>query len=136
MDYAEAITAERVRRVINGYGEGDKAVAGTGGGFDFYTVGDPIFLADDNLNEAVGLDAIRDYVAYSEGIPTTDRTIQDNPYTPHLLGLNTDMAWLLIMKPIVPPSWIWIIWQVLNLAMRNQITPLFMLTVVCWSPAS
>ena len=94
MDYAEAITAERVRRVINGYGEGDKAVAGTGGGFDFYTVGDPIFLADDNLNEAVGLDAIRDYVAYSEGIPTTDRTIQDNPYTPHLLGLNTDMAWL------------------------------------------
>ncbi|PZR21764.1 MAG: type III restriction endonuclease subunit M, partial [Azospira oryzae] len=26
MDYAETITAERVRRVINGYGEGDKAV--------------------------------------------------------------------------------------------------------------
>lgn len=94
MGYAETITAERVRRVINGYGEGDKAVAGTGGGFDFYTIGDPIFLPDDNLNEAVGLDAIRDYVAYSEGIPAADRTTQDNPYTPHLLGLNTDMAWL------------------------------------------
>lgn len=94
MDYAEELTAERVRRVINGYGEGDKAVAGTGGSFDFYTVGDPIFLPDDNLNEAVGLDAIRDYVAYSEGIPAADRTTQDNPYSPHLLGLNTDMAWL------------------------------------------
>jgi adenine-specific DNA-methyltransferase len=94
MDYAETITAERVRRVMNGYGEGEKAIAGLGGNFDFYTIGEPIFLPDDNLNEAVGLDAIRDYVAYSEGIPTTDRTTQENPYTPHLLGLNADMAWL------------------------------------------
>lgn len=43
MDYAETITAERVRRVINGYGEENKAVAGLGGGFDFYTVGEPLF---------------------------------------------------------------------------------------------
>lgn len=70
MDYAETITAERVRRVINGYGEENKAVAGLGGGFDFYTVGEPLFLEDQNLNEAVGVEAIRSYVAYSEGIPT------------------------------------------------------------------
>ena len=31
MDYAEQITAERVRRVIQGYGEGKQVVAGTGG---------------------------------------------------------------------------------------------------------
>lgn len=91
MEYAETVTAERVRRVISGCGEADKELAGN---FDFYTVGEPIFLPDDNLNEAVGLDAIRDYVAYSEGILATDRTSQENPYTPHLLGLNTDMAWL------------------------------------------
>lgn len=37
-DYAEQITAERVRRVIQGYGQ----VAGTGGNFDFYEVGKPL----------------------------------------------------------------------------------------------
>ena len=94
MDYAETITAERVRRVITGYDESTKTVTGLGGNFDYYTVGEPIFLPDDNLNEAVGINAIRDYVAYSEGIPNSDRTSQDNPYTPHLLGLNADMAWL------------------------------------------
>lgn len=31
MDYAESITAERVKRVIDGYGEGKNAVEGTGG---------------------------------------------------------------------------------------------------------
>jgi adenine-specific DNA-methyltransferase len=61
MDYAETITAERVRRVINGYGEGAKAVAGTGGSFDYYTVGATLFKEDKNLNEDVGEAAIRDY---------------------------------------------------------------------------
>lgn len=36
MDYADSITAERVKRVIDGYGEGKKTVEGTGGGFTFY----------------------------------------------------------------------------------------------------
>lgn len=94
MDYAETITAERVRRVMNGYGEGSKTVAGLGGSFDFYNVGEALFLPDENLNEAVGIAAIRDYVAYTEGIPESDRCAQDNPYLPHLLGLNTEMAWI------------------------------------------
>ncbi|MBS0308879.1 MAG: site-specific DNA-methyltransferase, partial [Proteobacteria bacterium] len=75
MDYAETITAERVRRVINGYGEGNKAVEGTGGGFDFHTVGTALFKEDKNLNEDVGADAIRDYVAYTESIPAEKRFI-------------------------------------------------------------
>lgn len=94
MDYVETITAERVRRVMSGYGEGSKAVAGLGGSFDFYNVGEALFLPDENLNEAVGIAAIRDYVAYTEGIPESDRCAQDNPYLPHLLGLNTEMAWI------------------------------------------
>ena len=36
MDYADSITAERVKRVIRGYGEGKNAVEGTGGNFSFY----------------------------------------------------------------------------------------------------
>jgi adenine-specific DNA-methyltransferase len=82
MDYAETMTAERVRRVMSGYGDDSKQVAGLGGSFDYYTIGEPIFDADDTLNEAVGIDAIRLYVAHSEGIPSEDRTTQDNAYTP------------------------------------------------------
>jgi adenine-specific DNA-methyltransferase len=92
--YAETLTAERIRRVMRGFGEGSKAVHGLGGGFDYYTIGEPIFHADDNLNEAVGTEAIRAYVAYSEGIPPVEQTTSENPHSPYLLGLNRETAWL------------------------------------------
>ena len=38
-DYAGDITAERVKRVAKGYGKDNKAIAGTGGAFDFYKLG-------------------------------------------------------------------------------------------------
>ena len=53
MDYADSITAERVKRVIRGYGEGKNAVEGTGGNFSFYDLGEPL-LVGDCLNEASG----------------------------------------------------------------------------------
>lgn len=65
-DYADSITAERVKRVMQGYGEGKKAVAGTGGAFDYYELGMPLFDENQNLNEAVGLERIRHYVYYTE----------------------------------------------------------------------
>jgi adenine-specific DNA-methyltransferase len=99
MDYADTITAERVRRVISGYGTGAKAVPGTGGGFDYCTLGEPLFLSEDQLNEAVGVEAIRAYVAYSEGIPEPERTPLDNPHTPYLLGLNRETAWVFYYEP-------------------------------------
>lgn len=99
MDYAQTITAERVRRVVAGYGTGTKAIPGTGGGFDYYTVGEPIFLLDANLNEAVGTEAIRGYVAHSEGIPTEDRATPQNPHSPFLLGLNGDTGWIFHYEP-------------------------------------
>ncbi len=97
-DYAESITAERVKRVMGDYGA-TKSIQGLGGGFDYYTVGEPMFLPDENLNEAVGTEAIRGYVAYSEGIPATDRTTPDNPHSPYLLGLNRETAWLFHYEP-------------------------------------
>ena len=99
MDYAETITAERVRRVMAGYGEGNKATAGLGGAFSYYTVGEPLFLPDDNLNEAVGVQVIRDYVAYTENIPQESRTTTDNPVSPYLLGQTPDAAWLFHYEP-------------------------------------
>ncbi len=66
MNYAEAITAERVRRVIKGYGEGKKLVEGLGGAFDYYELGEPLFLTDGNLNENIGVEKIREYIYYTE----------------------------------------------------------------------
>lgn len=62
MDYAETTTAERVKRIIKGFGETE----GTGGEFNFYTLGSPIFKEDNNLNEDVGEHKIREYIYYTE----------------------------------------------------------------------
>lgn len=98
-DYAETLTAERIRRITLGYGEGTKKIQGTGGGFDYYTIGEPIFLPDENLNEAIGPEVIRNYVAYSEGIPTEERANPENPHTPYLLGINRETAWIFHYEP-------------------------------------
>lgn len=125
MDYADSVTAERVRRVITGYSTSQKQeveifskklsaknlakggeilaeaqkvidnnqekfsdisnpkiidnclkvvakvaakehVSGVEGTFDYYEVGEPLFLDENNLNEAVGVKKIREYVYYSE----------------------------------------------------------------------
>jgi len=94
MDYAETITAERVRRVMNGYGEDTKAVAGTGGAFDYYTVGETLFLEDRNLNEAVGEAAIRNYVAYTESIPPAQQCGTDSAVSRYALGASDTALWL------------------------------------------
>ena len=65
MDYADSITAERVKRVIKGYGEGKNAVEGTGGNFSFYDLGEPL-LHGDVLNENVGVEKIREYVYFTD----------------------------------------------------------------------
>ena len=90
-DYADSITAERVKRVIKGYGKDKKAVEGTKGCFDFYTLGEPIFKTNGALNESVGADKIREYIYYSE----TQKTISkeqhnDNPY---FMGKHNDTAY-------------------------------------------
>jgi len=61
-DYAETITAERVKRVINGYGDKE----GTGGSFDYFELGQPLFIEAGVLNELVGIEKIRAYIWYSE----------------------------------------------------------------------
>ena len=94
MDYAETITAERVRRVMNGYGEGAKAVAGTGGGFDYYSVGVALFKEDKNLNEDVGEAAIRDYVAYTECIPNALQYGQASAVSRYALGASDTALWI------------------------------------------
>jgi adenine-specific DNA-methyltransferase len=65
-DYANNITAERVKRVAKGYGKDKKAVQGTEGAFDYYELGLPLFDDNHNLNEQVGAEKIREYIWFSE----------------------------------------------------------------------
>ncbi|WP_228292910.1 site-specific DNA-methyltransferase, partial [Acinetobacter baumannii] len=94
MDYAESITAERVRRVMEGYGEGNKKVEGLGGSFDFYELGDALFSESGLLNESVGIKRIRQYIAYSESIPLDNQLPIENEISPSALGLNQQTLWL------------------------------------------
>ena len=80
MDYADTITAERVKRVIDGYGNGKNAVPGTGGDFTFYDLGEALLLPNGNLNENVPTDKIREYVYYMETKEALSENSNGNPY--------------------------------------------------------
>jgi adenine-specific DNA-methyltransferase len=94
-DYADSITAERVKRVIDGYGEGKSAVEGTGGDFTFYDLGEPL-LVGDCLNEAVGTEKIREYVWYTETRQPFSPPASGNPY---YLGSSNDTGYYFYYEP-------------------------------------
>ncbi len=76
-DYAENITAERVRRVINGYGDTE----GTGGGFNFYELGTTIFNTKTGLlNNDADNEKIREYVWFAETHTPYSKTETSNRY--------------------------------------------------------
>ena len=77
-DYADSITAERVKRVIKGYGEDKKTVNGTGGNFSYYELGLPVFDGE-RLNSAVDEKEIRKYVYFSETRRELEKEKMDEP---------------------------------------------------------
>lgn len=95
-DYADTITAERVKRVIMGYGEGKNAVEGTGGSFSYYELGEPLLLPSGNLNEKVGTEKIRDYIWYTE----TKKPLPDHKNSnSYFLGENNSTAYYFFYEP-------------------------------------
>ena len=95
MDYADSITAERVKRVIRGYGEGKNAVEGTGGNFCFYDLGEPL-LVGDCLNEAVAPEKIREYIWFMETKQPYAPPSGGNPY---YLGQHNDTGYYFYYEP-------------------------------------
>ncbi len=95
-EYAESVTAERVRRVIAGYGEGKNAHAGTGGGFSYYKLGEPYFL-NGEVNPAASLAALREYVWFAETRTPFERP--RNPDNPWFLGVQNGLAYYLHYLP-------------------------------------
>ena len=87
-DYAQTITAERVKRVINGYGDKE----GTGGSFDYYELGPALFNEDNEINELVGVEKLRQYIYYTE----TKCTLSTSPTSrASVIGANRDNDYLL-----------------------------------------
>lgn len=95
MDYADSITAERVKRVIRGYGEGKNAVEGTGGNFSFYDLGEPL-LVGDCLNEAVAPEKIREYIWFMETKQPYAPPSGGNPY---YLGKHNSTGYYFYYEP-------------------------------------
>jgi adenine-specific DNA-methyltransferase len=94
-DYANDITAERVKRVIKGYGEENKAVEGTSGSFDYYELGKPLFIEENILNEEVEIEKILEYIWYSEtksSFHSADRELNPNDNS-YFLGKNKNTAY-------------------------------------------
>ena len=94
-DYANTITAERVKRVINGYSDKE----GTGGSFDYYELGKPLFVGDNSefLNEEVETEKIREYIWYSETRKAFEKsnTKKDSQY---FLGKKEGTAYYFIYE--------------------------------------
>lgn len=88
-DYADNITAERVKRVIDGYGQEKQAVEGTGGNFSYYELGEPLFKGE-SLNENIGTDHIRKYIWYMETRQNYVSAVGENSY---YLGINKGAAY-------------------------------------------
>jgi len=94
MDYAQNITAERVKRVIDGYGEGKKQVEGAGGGFDFYEIGAPL-MKNGLIQEGVATDKIRRYIWYTE----THTPFLNNANDTNFLGIFHQTAYYFYYRP-------------------------------------
>lgn len=93
-DYAEHITAERVKRVMQGYA----GQPGTGGSFDYLTLGEPVFIESGELNERAGLPGLRQYIYYAEtkqALPPAP-TEADNAA---FLALHDDTAYYFHYEP-------------------------------------
>lgn len=95
-DYADTTTAERVKRVINGYGKDKNAVGGTGGNFSYYELGERLLLPDGNMNESIGTDKIRDYIWYTE---TKKPAVSQQNGNPYFLGENNHTAYYFYYEP-------------------------------------
>ena len=89
MDYADSITAERVKRAISGFGDRKKVPEINSGSFSFYELGAPIFHGD-VLNEDIGEDEIRKYVYFTETKQTLPPRKTDEPY---YMGTHMDVSY-------------------------------------------
>lgn len=97
-DYAEAVTAERVKRAIAGYGDSANRTEGTGGSFSFYELGETIFDPKTGLlNNDAEVEQIRRYVWYTE--THTSYKEDEKRSNPYLLGTHNFSDYYFYYEP-------------------------------------
>jgi DNA modification methylase len=99
-DVASEITSKRISRVVEGYIRQDaieaELVEGTGSGFRYCTLGEPLFDADGNVNAAVSFPDLAAHVFFCEtGSPIPKRA---DPAS-RLIGTFQDRAIYLLQNP-------------------------------------
>jgi len=97
-DYARNKTAERMKKVIEGYNYKDVDYPSLMESFDFYELGKPLFDENDNLNEEVGLEKIQEYIWFSETRTPASFIEQYSEAEPYLLGKKEDTAYYFIYE--------------------------------------
>ena len=95
-DYADTVTAERVRRVIAGYGEGSNAVEGIDSGFSYYELGPALFQGDGTLSPDVTRADLARYVWATETRAPYEDLTDEHPY---LLGEHAQAVYYLAWEP-------------------------------------
>ena len=94
-DIADSVTAERIRRIINGYSHGDKTTDGLGGTFTFCTLGDAIdlnrILSGETLPEYKTLAPVLFHMATNETLDVA--SIKSNK---HYVGATEhEVVWMI-----------------------------------------
>lgn len=96
---ASKITAERLRRVIEGYnhnGDPDKPVEGLGGGFRYCRLGVPLFNEFGDIDTAVSFPDLAAHIFFAEtGVPIPSKASEASSY----LGKHGDKAVYLLFAP-------------------------------------
>jgi adenine-specific DNA-methyltransferase len=100
-DYADSITAERVKRVIDGYGSNGKEVEGTGSGFTYYELGESLFHPDGSVNKDVPIKKLREYIYFTETKKELPDNETDNPY---FIGSDDGNSYYLLHEHEKPMS--------------------------------
>ena len=96
---ARDITAERVRRVAEGYTNAkDEAVAGLGGGFRYCELGEPLFDETGKIRETVRFAELARHVFFTEtGEPLPRERVTKSP----LIGIHRGVAIYLLYNGIL-----------------------------------
>lgn len=95
-DYADTTTAERVRRVIHGYGDGKNVVPGIDSGFSYYELGPALFREDGTLSPGVTRADLARYVWATETRAPYEDLTDEHPY---LLGERAQAVYYLAWEP-------------------------------------
>jgi adenine-specific DNA-methyltransferase len=90
-EYAETTTAARLKNAINGHGDKE----GTGGSFDYYELGPALFNEDNEINELVGVEKLRQYMYYTEtkSVLTAPSPSERSGEESYLLNKHNDTAY-------------------------------------------